>query len=92
MVFPRRFFMSALNQINCLAPATLTPGSNTAMSIVVNGIGIVYSVLPVVDSAPGIFAGIANQDGSLNSPANPAPRGSIVTLYATGGGQPDQAA
>jgi uncharacterized protein (TIGR03437 family) len=25
-----------------------------------------------------------NQDGTLNSPANPAPQGSIVTVYATG--------
>jgi uncharacterized protein (TIGR03437 family) len=27
-----------------------------------------------------------NQDGSINSPENPAPRGSVVTLFATGQG------
>ena len=44
-------------------------------------------------SAPGIFAlngagrgqgAILNQDTSINGPANPAARGSIVSIYATG--------
>lgn len=30
-----------------------------------------------------------NQDGSLNSPANPAPRGSVVQLFGTGQGATD---
>jgi uncharacterized protein (TIGR03437 family) len=33
---------------------------------------------------------VLNQDGSLNSPSNPAERGSIVSLYATGGGPTDK--
>ncbi len=43
-------------------------------------------------AAPGIFtngsgqAAASNQDGSLNSASNPATRGSIITLYATGQG------
>jgi uncharacterized protein (TIGR03437 family) len=32
-----------------------------------------------------------NQDGTLNSPSNPAGAGSVVVLYATGGGQTDPA-
>jgi uncharacterized protein (TIGR03437 family) len=47
-----------------------------------------------VVSAPGIFtiaggtgqAAATNQDGSVNSTANPAARGSVVSLYATGQG------
>ena len=31
-------------------------------------------------------AAAINQDGSLNSESNPAPRGSIVSIYATGQG------
>jgi uncharacterized protein (TIGR03437 family) len=31
-------------------------------------------------------AAALNQDGTVNTPANPAPRGSVVSLYATGGG------
>jgi uncharacterized protein (TIGR03437 family) len=48
----------------------------------------------VVSAAPGIFttaggtgqAAATNQDGSLNSESNPAARGSVVSLYATGQG------
>jgi len=52
--------------------------------------------VPVLPSRPGIFsvdgsgwgqALIRNQDGSLNSPSNPAERGSVITLFATGGGE-----
>lgn len=50
---------------------------------------------PVLDEPtsynPGIFtingqAAVVNQDGTVNSPANPAARGSIVSIYATGMG------
>jgi uncharacterized protein (TIGR03437 family) len=52
--------------------------------------------LPVAASAPGVFtvdatgtgqAAVVNQDGSVNSAANPAARGSVVSIYATGEGQ-----
>lgn len=44
--------------------------------------------------APAVFAGAGgrgqvaalNQDNTVNSPSNPAPRGSIITIYATGVG------
>lgn len=54
--------------------------------------------VPVVPAAPGIFtaassgkgqAAIQHADYTDNSPANPAPRGSAVALYATGEGQTD---
>jgi uncharacterized protein (TIGR03437 family) len=56
--------------------------------------------VPVLPSRPGIFSldgsgqgllTIANEDGSVNSPSNPAARGSIITMYATGGGERDPA-
>jgi uncharacterized protein (TIGR03437 family) len=50
--------------------------------------------LPVAAAAPGIFpypgrtqAVVVNQDRSMNSVSNPAARGEIVTLFATGEGQ-----
>jgi uncharacterized protein (TIGR03437 family) len=54
----------------------------------------------VAASAPAIFTvsagtGLAialNENGTLNSPVDPAARGSIVTLYATGDGVEDPAA
>jgi uncharacterized protein (TIGR03437 family) len=50
--------------------------------------------VPVAGSAPAIFtvsagAGLAeavNQDGTLNSTVDAAPRGSVISLYATGEG------
>ena len=54
--------------------------------------------LNVADALPGIFtmdssgrgqAAMLNQDGTLNGPANPAAKGSVVVFYATGGGQTD---
>jgi uncharacterized protein (TIGR03437 family) len=46
-----------------------------------------------VASAPGIFTlgqgqgAILNEDGTANSPRNPAQKGSIIAIFATGEGQ-----
>ena len=51
--------------------------------------------LPVVAAVPGVFtmdatgtgqAAVINQDGTVNGPSNPAPRGSTVAVYMTGTG------
>jgi uncharacterized protein (TIGR03437 family) len=89
-----QLFYTSATQINALAPAGLAVNSTTKMSIVVDGTAITSTLVPVVAAAPGIFttaggtdqAAANNQDGSLNSPANPAARGSVVSLYATGQG------
>jgi uncharacterized protein (TIGR03437 family) len=48
---------------------------------------------PLTSVAPGIFvidaanqAAALNQDGTVNSPSNPAAPGSIIAIYGTGGG------
>jgi uncharacterized protein (TIGR03437 family) len=82
-------------QINALAPSDLAPNSITDISIVVDGTKVADVPAQVVSAAPGIFttgngtgpAAAVNQDGTLNSESNPAARGSIVVLYATGQGQ-----
>jgi len=89
-----QLFYTSATQINALAPPGLAANSTTKMSIVVDGTAITSSLVPVVTAAPGIFtiaggtdqAAANNQDGTLNSPANPAARGSVVSLYATGQG------
>ena len=91
---PATLFYTSATQINALAPVSLAANSTTQMSIVVNGAAIAGSSVPVVATAPGIFtttgatgqAAAINQDGSLNSASNPAARGSVVSLYATGQG------
>lgn len=87
-------FYTSATQINALAPASLAANSITTMSIVLDGVTIATSAEPVVAAAPGIFTvaggtgqiAANNQDGSINSATNPAARGSIVSLYATGQG------
>jgi uncharacterized protein (TIGR03437 family) len=60
---------------------------STQMEVFHKGASRVRLVVAVADSAPGIFAGqIVNEDGTYNSPANPAARDSVVTIYATGEG------
>jgi len=85
---------TGLNQVNALAPLQLSAASTTEISIVVNGLKIADWIAPVAAAAPGIFtagngtgqAAANNEDGTLNSPTNPARRGSIISLYATGQG------
>jgi uncharacterized protein (TIGR03437 family) len=87
-------FYSGAGQINALAPVSLTPNSNTEISIVVNGTKLADFSSTVAVALPGIFtlvngtgpAAVNNQDGTVNSAANPAARGSVVSLYATGQG------
>ncbi len=81
---PARTIYTSANQINVLVPADLA--SNTAQVVVsANGVASAPVTVQVADAYPGIFdPGILNQDGSVNSPSNPAAAGSFVQIYATG--------
>jgi uncharacterized protein (TIGR03437 family) len=92
---PATTFYVNSSQINALAPPMLTPNSTTQVSIASGG-AAVAAAFPavVVPAVPGLFtagagtgqAAAINQDGTVNSATNPAARGSIVVLYATGQG------
>jgi uncharacterized protein (TIGR03437 family) len=77
-------------QINVVAPWSLTPGQNTQVCASYNQVSTNCLTSPVVQSAPAVFtvdgvnALAMNQDGSTNSANNPAPVGSIITIWATG--------
>jgi uncharacterized protein (TIGR03437 family) len=85
------------SQINAIVPSSVY-GLNTATVQIVTPNGTLTGpTLSVVPSEPEVFqngppmpaggAAVAlNQDGSLNSAANPATGGSIVTVWATGAG------
>ncbi len=81
-------------QMNAVIPADVVPGT---LSLSVTGpLGSATLNLYVTATGPAIFVlgsrpggwqgAILNQDGTLNSPDNPAARGSFVSVYATGGG------
>ncbi len=86
------------NQLNVVTPFDVLPGEQVLVAVKKGGSTAGSMRLFVVATDPGIFTldgsgggqgAILNQDGSVNSPANPAAQGSIVTLYATGLGQTD---
>jgi uncharacterized protein (TIGR03437 family) len=77
-------------QINTVAPWSLKPGVNTQICVSYENINTDCLNWPVVQAAPAVFtadgtyaAGL-NQDGTINSPTNRAPVGSIVAVFATG--------
>ncbi len=83
------------NQINAILPFELA-GQTTA-SIQIEHQGFLSNFFPVAlaNAAPSLFTtngsgagsvAAVNQDGTLNSAANPAPAGSIVSLFGTGTG------
>jgi uncharacterized protein (TIGR03437 family) len=92
---------SGTNQINAIVPfATGAKSGFTDLSIRLGSHVIGPYRLPVSPAVPGIFATDAsghteaaafNQDGSVNSKTNPAPPGSVVTVYVTGAGAYDRA-
>ena len=82
-------------QIIAQAPFELDGQFQATVALTYNGVTIQSSV-PVQAANPALFtvanqptgpAIAVNQDSTLNSVANPAGRGSIVVLYATGAGQ-----
>jgi len=82
-----------------VAPYSVQPTFQGPGPVVLAYQGVVTnSITPVNASYPALFtvnlkssgpALAVNQDGSLNSDTNPAPKGSIVLLYGTGTGRTD---
>ena len=91
---PAPVLYAGLNQVNAIVPFGL-PLDAPANLEVRAGSGSATVPLTVAPAAPAIFAqsnagmgqgAILNQDFTINSPKNPAVRGSIVVLYGTGFG------
>jgi uncharacterized protein (TIGR03437 family) len=77
-------------QINAIAPWKLTVGQSTAICVTYNGGApnciqkTVAAAAPGVFTVDGIHAAALNEDGTVNSPSNPAKTGTIVSIFATG--------
>ncbi len=83
---PAAMLFSGAGQANALVPEEVV-GKRWAQVWLEGEAGVSDSVtVPVAEAAPGLFSAVVNQEGVINSPANPAERGSIVSLFATGGG------
>lgn len=83
-------------QLNAIVPYGIVPGPLVEIVLERNGASSEPLGLPATAQAPAIFtadgsgsgqAAVFNQDFTLNGPANPAERGSIVVFFATGEGE-----
>jgi uncharacterized protein (TIGR03437 family) len=90
---PAPITYASATQINLIVPFEVNGLSSVPMRIETGGVGYSYNQINVARNALGTFtndstgkgqAVAVNQDGTLNSAANPAAKGSFVTLYMTG--------
>jgi uncharacterized protein (TIGR03437 family) len=95
---PAPLIYASAGQTTAIVPYEVAGKSTTQMTVVYQGRASTPATLQVVPSAPALFSAdssgkgngaIVNEDNSINSPSNPAPKGSIILLYGTGEGQTD---
>jgi uncharacterized protein (TIGR03437 family) len=93
---PAPVLFTSQGQVNVVVPYAVSRVSSVSVQVSCLGVLSNSITIPVQASVPALFtangsgsgqAAAGNQDFSINSTANPAARGSIITLYATGGGQ-----
>jgi uncharacterized protein (TIGR03437 family) len=98
---PGAIWYTSAGQVAVIAPYYLYWKDSTSVQVEYNGIKSNTVRMAIQPSQPAVFTlnasgqgpgAILNQDYSVNSASNPAARGSIVILYATGEGQTDPAA
>lgn len=87
---------SVSGQVGTVVPYTIANRKTTQVVVEYQGVRSPPVELAVVGSAPALFtsdssgkgqAGMLNETGCCNSARNPATRGSVSSLYATGAGQ-----
>jgi uncharacterized protein (TIGR03437 family) len=87
---------SMAGRVGAVVPYAVANRKTTRVAVEYRGVRSPEVELPVVSSAPALFtldstgkgqAGMLNEKGCCNSAHNPAARGSIAALYATGAGQ-----
>jgi uncharacterized protein (TIGR03437 family) len=85
-------------QVNAVVPYQVQGKSSVSLAVQYRGQTTATMILPVTSTDPRFFrrdgsgfgpGAILNQDGSFNSPSNPAKKGSIISLWGTGMGQTD---
>jgi uncharacterized protein (TIGR03437 family) len=86
---------TSATQVNAVIPCSVAGHKSTQMVVEYMGAQSAPLTVALSPAAPGIFTdngsgagqgAVLNEDYSLNSPSNPAARGSFVSIYATGVG------
>jgi uncharacterized protein (TIGR03437 family) len=84
------------HQVNAVVPYGVAGKSTTQVQVEYQGRRTNLLTIPVLPTSFGIFTldstgsgqgAILNEDGTVNSPANPAAEGSVIAVFATGAGQ-----
>src|SRR5687768_8289887 len=85
-------------QSSAIVPYAVSGQTSVDVQVEYAGVRSEAFTVPVLASRPGIFSrdgsgrgqgAILNEDGTFNSPSNPARRGSTITMFGTGGGEAD---
>jgi len=93
---PAPILYSSASQVNAVVPYEIAGEAITRVQLEYNGTLAAAWGIPVASAAPAIFtqsatgqglAAVLNQDHSLNTASNPAARGSVIQIFATGEGQ-----
>jgi len=74
------------SQIFVQVPYEVSGNQSTQIQLFYKGQVEAAAGVAVAVSAPGVYAGMVNADGSFNSQLQPAARGSNISLFATGAG------
>jgi uncharacterized protein (TIGR03437 family) len=91
---PSPLLLVSKNQINAIVPYEVT--GPATVKVIRMGVASSTFNIPTAPVSPALFTAaetgkgqgaILNQDGSVNSGANPAAKGSIIVLYGDGAGQ-----
>jgi uncharacterized protein (TIGR03437 family) len=93
---PAPIIYAVAGQMSVVVPYEVAGSSSAALQVTYNGIASNAVTVPITDASPALFTynasgtgplAAANQDGSVNTAANPAAVGSVMVFYGTGEGQ-----
>ena len=93
---PAPLIYGSVGQVNAIVPYEVANQTSTTIEVVSSGTksqawGVaVTAAAPAILTASGSGAGqgaVLNQDNSVNGASNPAARGSVIQIFATGAGQ-----
>jgi uncharacterized protein (TIGR03437 family) len=97
---PAPLTFARADQVNVVVPYSVAGKQQTQVTLQFQGRPSNTITLPVAPTSAGVFAlnasgsgqgAILNQDQTVNGPANPADKGSIIAIFANGEGQTDPA-
>ncbi len=93
---PAPMIAASRRQSTCVVPFEIRGRDRVMVQVEVDGWLSSAVSIPVLETKPGVFSAdssgrgqgaILNEDGTLNTPENPAPVGSVITLFLTGAGE-----